>query len=322
MGRIQEKYDQGTDPWLKQRLGVLTASKSGQIAYGVSAQRDLMREEIRDFIGAPSELQEKLKDNPDVQRGTDFEDTARFAYLDETGYTMETNSLYFHLHDEYDWIGASPDGIVIDEDGNRIGIEIKCPRRFTLVDGKNVNLQTLKKAYYGQMQHFMQVCNLGACEFIEYVEGEIKYQRVFRDEEFWSEHFVKLQAFRDEYLSIINDETEREKYRVGKDVKTEDDRIDRLIHLKQQIDEFKAESDSLKKELYEEYLLDKPYHGIANSVGYRLYKKVSGGSINNNAIVKKYQTDIYQLIQSDGASVEDFRTKGSESLVFSPPSKK
>ena len=67
MGRIQEKYDQGTDPWLKQRLGVLTASKSGQIAYGVSAQRDLMREEIRDFIGAPSELQEKLKDNPDVQ---------------------------------------------------------------------------------------------------------------------------------------------------------------------------------------------------------------------------------------------------------------
>lgn len=322
MGRIQDKHEQGTDLWLEQRKGVITASKSGQIAYGESAKRDLLREEIRTFIGAPSELQERLKDNPDVQRGTDFEDTARFAYLDETGHTMEENSLYFHLHDEHDWIGASPDGIVIDGDGNRLGIEIKCPRRFTLLPNKNINLFQAKKSYYGQIQHFMQVCNLGACDFIEYVNGEILYQRILKDEDFWSSHFVKLKEFKEVYDSIINDEEEREKYRVGKDIKTEDERINRLIDLKSFIDEFKSESDQLKKELYEEYLEDKPYHGIANAVGYRLYKKVTAGSINNSAIVKKYQADIYELIESTGANVEDFRNKGSESLVFSPPSKK
>lgn len=322
MGRIQDRHEQGTDLWLEQRKGIITASKSGQIAYGKSAERDLLREEIRSFIGAPSELQERLKNNPDVQRGTDFEDTARFAYLDETGHTMEENSLYFHLHDEYEWLGASPDGIVIDEDGNRLGIEIKCPRKFTLLPDKNINLFQVKKAYYGQIQHFMQVCNLGACEFIEYVNGEIRYQKIARNEEFWSEHFIKLQIFKDLYDNIVNDEEEREKFRVGKDITTEDQRIGRLIELKNFMDEFKSESDELKKELYREYLEDKPYHGIANSVGYRLYKKVTAGSINNSAIVKKYQADIYQLIESAGANVEDFRNKGSESLVFSPPTKK
>ena len=62
MGIMQDKHEQGTDLWLEQRKGVITASKSGQIAYSESAKRDLLREEIRTFIGAPSELQEKLKD--------------------------------------------------------------------------------------------------------------------------------------------------------------------------------------------------------------------------------------------------------------------
>jgi putative phage-type endonuclease len=321
MSRIIAKLEQGTDEWLKQRIGMMTATRSGQLHYGASKNKEILREMVREFIGEPSEIAERLKGNPDVKRGSDFEDTARFAYLDETGFTMEENSLYFQLHDDYDWLGASPDGIVIDDDGNRLGIEIKCPRKFTLEKGRRINLNQAKKAYYGQIQHFMQICDLGVCDFIEYVDGEIRHQTIDRDEKYWSDHFPKLEVFMEEYNAIINDENESDKFKLGKDLERADERFERLIELKTLAEESKSESDSIKKELYEEFLENKPYHGIVNPGGYRLFKQVKTGSINNNAIVKTYQEEILDLMKLTGADIEDFRNKGSESLTFTPPRK-
>lgn len=70
-------------------------------------------------------------------------------------------------HKENNYLGASPDGIIIDcEDKKRYGrlLEIKCP--YTREVGKKIPFD-----YWVQMQIQMEVTNLNECE---YVEVEIK----------------------------------------------------------------------------------------------------------------------------------------------------
>jgi hypothetical protein len=74
-------------------------------------------------------------------------------------------------HDKYSFIGASPDGIVVNEDSCRFG---------RMLEIKNVVSReitgTPKKEYWVQMQLQMEVCDLNECDFLEtkFIEYESK----------------------------------------------------------------------------------------------------------------------------------------------------
>jgi hypothetical protein len=79
-----------------------------------------------------------------MKDGSDREPFARMIYEAEIG--MPVEFVGFALHPEWDWFGASPDGLV-GEDG---GIELKCPSEITH-DGYAADPATLLEEYKGQV---------------------------------------------------------------------------------------------------------------------------------------------------------------------------
>jgi hypothetical protein len=65
-------------------------------------------------------------------------------------------------HDTYKFLGASPDGIIVNQDSNRYGrmLEIK-----NIVNREITGIP--KKEYWIQMQLQMEVCDLDECDFLE-----------------------------------------------------------------------------------------------------------------------------------------------------------
>jgi len=315
MSRVLEKFEQGSQEWLDQRIGMMTGTRSGKI--NSNRPSEVYREMVREFIGAPSEF----VPNFHTERGTTYEPVARLEYLDQTSYALEENSEFFQLHDEYDWIGVSPDGITVDQEGNRIGLEIKCPMKFTLNETGDIDLNKKKPNYFGQVQHFMEVCDLDCCDYVEWVEGDIRILRVQRDQEFWKAHLPKLKAFMDEYSSIIKDPVLRAEYGDEKNLIIEDDRFERLVEISETKKELDQEFKFLKEELSKEKLETSAYNGLVNPQGYRLniIKKV--GSLNYKKIFDTYEFQINALLKNDDVKLDKFKNKASESITFSPPRK-
>ena len=115
---------QGTEEWLKARLGCLTASRANDAcaAETTAAYQNYLWQLVAE---RETGLAEETYINSDMQRGTEKEPIARAAYEAHTGtFVTQTG---FWLHPEIQYFGASPDGLVGD-DGL---IEIKCPRTST-----------------------------------------------------------------------------------------------------------------------------------------------------------------------------------------------
>ena len=114
---------QGTEEWLKARLGCLTASRANDAcaAETTAAYQNYLWQLVAERETGQSE---EGFVSADMQRGTEKEPIARAAYEAHTGnFVTQTG---FWLHPEIEFFGASPDGLV--EDGL---IEIKCPRTST-----------------------------------------------------------------------------------------------------------------------------------------------------------------------------------------------
>lgn len=124
---------QGSVAWLKARNGCLTASRMADaMAFlkggkETEARRKLKLEVIAERM--TDTMQERFVTNA-MQWGTDTEPLARSEYE----IIMETlvTECGFALHDEIEFLGASPDGL-IGHDGL---IEIKCPNSTTHLEWK------------------------------------------------------------------------------------------------------------------------------------------------------------------------------------------
>lgn len=120
--------------------------------------------------------------NEDMQRGIDLEQTGVDIFEVETGLIVEP--IAFKIHDDYDWLGASPDGIV----SNKYVIEIKSPR---------VIHKTIPDYYLPQIQGQMEICNIDQCYFISVNEFGHNIIKVDRNKNYWNEMFPLLQEFWD-----------------------------------------------------------------------------------------------------------------------------
>jgi putative phage-type endonuclease len=110
--------EQRSKEWFAARANRITGSAIGAIL-GLSpfaTPADVMRRMVRDYHGQPSEF----KGNVATEHGTNNEPNALADFVMQYDAVVECG---FYVHPDFEWLGASPDGLIGD-DGL---LEIKCP---------------------------------------------------------------------------------------------------------------------------------------------------------------------------------------------------
>jgi len=170
--KYYEDLVQGSDEWLKARLGIITASQTGKLITptGKIANNDDSRGIVYEKVG--ERITKRTEDffrSKYMDLGNVFEPFARDLYGKEKAPVREVGFIvrdFGHFK-----IGYSPDGLVEEDyldDGEGL-IEIKCPARNTHVKG--ICTGTTPAMYTMQMQAGMLVTGRKWCDYISHFNG-------------------------------------------------------------------------------------------------------------------------------------------------------
>lgn len=192
--------EQGSEEWLKARLGVATASNFDKIATSVGKESATLPKYALELATQKLLLEpEESYKNDAMRRGNELEPVARQAYQE---FSLETVDEVGFMISDCENYGYSPDGLV----GEEGLIEIKCPQAVThakyLLDDK------LPADYVQQVQGGLMVSGRKWCDFVSFhpnfrEDKKLFVKRIFRDEDFIAklqEGIQKAIALRDEYL--------------------------------------------------------------------------------------------------------------------------
>lgn len=158
---------QRTPEWYNFRWNLITASNAWKAFESQSCINQLIYEKcqpLKTFEENGEDCgEEQLKmvnTNTAMHWGQKFEPLSVMIY--EYMYNSKVEDFGCIQHPTYKFLGASPDGIVIESSSGRYGrmLEIKNPvsREITGIP---------KKEYWVQMQLQMEVCDLNECDFLE-----------------------------------------------------------------------------------------------------------------------------------------------------------
>ena len=154
--------DQRTDGWHAKRGEMVTASE----VYGVfgteSARRDVM---LRKLEPRPQGDGTTI---PALAWGTRFEPVAKKLYEERTNCTITDVSCV--QHPVHNFLGASPDGLIVCQDPKRYGrlVEFKCPMSRVMKD-------EIPMGYWHQMQMQMECTGIDECEYVEFRFKQLNY---------------------------------------------------------------------------------------------------------------------------------------------------
>tara|TARA_R110000782_G_scaffold135656_1_gene228021 strand:- start:3840 stop:4442 length:603 start_codon:yes stop_codon:yes gene_type:complete len=194
-------YDeQGSEAWLKSRLGRPSASCFSKLITTTGKASTQADGYINQLIGEKltGELTPMFKSDA-MERGNELEPQAKFEY--ECLYGVTVDETGFILNDSSDY-GCSPDGLIL---GESKGLEIKCPLTQTMVKYKR-NPKELVKAYYQQIQGCMWVTGYQSWDaFAYHPDTDHVCVNVERDEDF----IEKLAIQVDLAVTTIKKETEK-----------------------------------------------------------------------------------------------------------------
>ena len=155
---------QRTDEWYKFRWNLITASNAWKAFESQSAVNQLIYEKCQPLKTSEDDLNgDKIKmvnTNTPLHWGQKYEPLSVLLYEQKYGAKVEDFGCI--QHPKYNFIGASPDGIVINKSSDRFG---------RMLEIKNVVSREIngipKKEYWVQMQLQMEVCDLNECDFLE-----------------------------------------------------------------------------------------------------------------------------------------------------------
>jgi putative phage-type endonuclease len=153
---------QRTPEWYQFRWNLITASNAWKAFETQSAINQLIYEKCQPLKSYDDNGEEEkmVNTNSPMHWGQKFEPLSVMIYEDMYNSKVEDFGCIQHL--TYKFLGASPDGIIIESETSRYGrmLEIKNPvsREITGVP---------KKEYWVQMQLQMEVCDLDECDFLE-----------------------------------------------------------------------------------------------------------------------------------------------------------
>lgn len=171
--RNKPQPDQRTDAWYKFRYNLLTASSIWKAFGSQSMQNQLIFEKCTPLnVGK----YQSVNTESAMHHGQKYEELSVMYY--ERMYKTKIEDFGCIQHDDYYYIGASPDGINIDLTSDRYGrmLEIKntVSREITGIP---------KEEYWVQMQLQMETCGLNECDFLETQFNEYESQEEFLQEE-------------------------------------------------------------------------------------------------------------------------------------------
>lgn len=153
---------QGSDEWLKCRLGIPTGSRFDNIVTPKTMKASTSAEPYLNDLVAEYLIGEPLESvmTPFMARGLELEDEASDYYEFQTGTEPET--IGFCLRDDR-LVGCSPDRLI----GDNGGLEIKCPAPGTHI-GYLRNNQKLIDKYKAQVQGFLWITGREWCDLLSY----------------------------------------------------------------------------------------------------------------------------------------------------------
>lgn len=190
-------HEQGSDEWLKSRLGKPSASNFKKLVTTKGEPSKQAVGYVHELIGERLTGEfEFFYTNEHMERGNELEPEARQAY--EFIYDANVTEHGFILHDSGEY-GCSPDGVIYHDEKIVSGLEIKCPKASTMVK-YHLNPDTFKSAYYQQVQGCMLITGANSWSLFAY-HPKVKplLIPVMRDDEF----LAKLQAEIDKVVSTI-----------------------------------------------------------------------------------------------------------------------
>jgi len=186
------QFIQRSPEWYEVRKGLITASDAGG-ALNIPAfksqrypRRDCLRQKTSGtFTG-----------NHMTRHGQKYEDDVRERAMLALGESAWEVGLL--VHEQYPWLGASPDGI---SSTGRL-IEIKCPY------SRKPSPTSVPPVYYAQIQVQLEVVGLNQCYFIQWMpewlapdqEEIFSIQVVERDRQWFADRVDALKDFHSELM--------------------------------------------------------------------------------------------------------------------------
>jgi hypothetical protein len=168
-----QQSEQKSETWHIERSNKLTASNIWKAIDTEASINSLIVEKCRTYTPIP------LNINSPKHHGEKYEPLSVIYY--EYTYNTKIGEFGFIDHKYYKFLGASPDGIIIDSSSNLFGrmIEIKN------IVNREIN-GIPKKEYWTQMQIQMEVCDLDYCDFLE-----TEFKEYLNEEEFLNDGTFK-----------------------------------------------------------------------------------------------------------------------------------
>jgi putative phage-type endonuclease len=168
---------QRTKEWYLFRHNLITASNAYKAFENQSSRNQLIFEKCQPLI-TDEELDKQpsqVNINTTLHWGQKYEPLSVMIY--ENNYKTEVGDFGCIQHEQFSFLGASPDGINIDPNSKRYGrmLEIK-----NIVNREIDGIP--KKEYWIQMQLQMEVCDLNECDFLETKFTEYENESSFLDD--------------------------------------------------------------------------------------------------------------------------------------------
>lgn len=172
------QVEQGGDEWLELRRGRITCSRLGDVMAKPTSQRyqNYQTQIAQELCG----IEQEEQDAPWFAHGKALEPRALAAFEWKYKEHIGTEPLLhdvFLVHNEYDWLGCSPDGLYPDFSE---GVEVKCralyknyrkevarAEKFELINP----LKCVSPEYRFQVQGGMWVTGLDRWKYVNYYEG-------------------------------------------------------------------------------------------------------------------------------------------------------
>jgi putative phage-type endonuclease len=154
--RNVKKYEQRSDEWYVFRNNLISASNA-YLALGSQCEINSL---IYEKCMPVDKTRRFININTSMHHGIKFEPVSLMIYEKLNNTKVEEFGCI--QHNQYSFLGASPDGIITDKKNNKYG---------RMIEIKNVVSRNItgipKKEYFIQMQLQMECCNLDYCDFLE-----------------------------------------------------------------------------------------------------------------------------------------------------------
>ena len=207
----QTRQQSGSTLWKKERMKRITASSVGAVSK--------MRKTTKRSGKVKELLYSTFKGNQATMYGTLMEDVTNRDYIQRQhdnghpGLSTEPSGLV--INPDTPWLGASPDGRVMDPGATYSQgiVEFKNPfaskdltieeasknKTFCLEKKEKIGQVTYslkqKHNYFYQVQCQMHCCDVNWCDFVVRTEKSLHVERIQRDKKWWEHQVPKLKEF-------------------------------------------------------------------------------------------------------------------------------